>query len=74
VPQLQAIIEGTRDRYAFMLVDLTGFDQIGDHLNAVELLDGVVLVARAGRTREKDLLRLQNQVPEAKNLGVVLVG
>jgi hypothetical protein len=74
VPQLKAIIEGTRERYGFMLVDLTGFDQIGDHLNAVDLLDGVVIVARAGHSRERDLLRIQNQLPEAKNLGVVLVG
>lgn len=74
VPLLKAMVMGNRDSFAIMLVDLTGFDYIGDHLNAIELVDGVVMLAAVGKTREGHLMRLQQQIPEDKNLGVVLVG
>ncbi|MCA9665019.1 MAG: hypothetical protein KC503_05500 [Myxococcales bacterium] len=74
VPQLKAMIASNRERFRYMLVDLTGFDEIGDQLNAVDLLDGTVIVGLAGKTRETELLRVQFQLPEDRNLGVVLVG
>ncbi len=74
VPQLAWIIQDNREVFAHMLVDLTGFDAIGDHRNAIELLDGVITVGRAGQTRDRDLLQLHFQIPEDRNLGVVLVG
>ena len=74
VPQLEAMINANAHAFGHMLVDLTGFDQLGDHLNAIELLDGVVMVARAARTREFELLKQNRQLAARRNLGVVLVG
>jgi hypothetical protein len=74
VPQLRRVIERGTELFAHVLVDLTGFDQFGDHLSAVDLVEGVLLVGRAGRTREKELLRLAWQLAPEQNLGVLLVG
>lgn len=74
VPQLGLIIKRYRFRYAHLLVDLTGFEAAGDHLNAAALLDGVVIVAMAGSSREADVLRVTTQLPAEQTLGVVLVG
>jgi hypothetical protein len=74
VPQLRRLIEHGSELFAFVLVDLTGFEKIGDLLPAVELCDGVIVVGHAGRTSEKQLLRMAWALPEKRNLGVVLVG
>lgn len=74
LPLLRAMIQSNRETFAAILADLTGFDHLGDHLNAMELVDGVVIVARAGTSREWDLQRLDMQIPPEKNLGVLLVG
>ena len=55
-------------------VDLTGFDRLGEHASAAACMDGVVLVGLAHRTREKDVLRFVNEMPESRFLGVLLVG
>lgn len=74
VPQLAAILGRLRHRYAHFLIDLTGFDAIGDHLNALEHLDAAIVVGRAGKTREAQLLAVCSEIPPEVNLGVVLVG
>jgi hypothetical protein len=74
VRQLELILSAYADRFGHLLADLTGFEQLGDLLNASALLDGVVIVARAGRTDELDLVRLRDQLPAERNLGVVLAG
>jgi hypothetical protein len=74
VPQLRRVIEHGSELFAFVLVDLTGFDKLGEHLAAIDLVEGVIVVGRAGVTREKDMLRMAWQLPADRNLGVVLVG
>jgi|GEM_PF-501873 hypothetical protein len=74
VPQLQQIIEQSRDIFAAILVDLTGFDKIGDHYNVISLLDGVVIVGEPGQLTDNDLFRMEEQVDRRKFAGVVLVG
>lgn len=71
---LDALLGEDGDHYARLLVDLTGFRELGDHLAAIRSLDGVVIVARAGHTREADLLKLNHALAPEKNLGVLLVG
>ena len=60
--------------YEHLIVDLTGFRELGEHLTAIRSLDGVVVVARAGFTHEADLLKLNHALPADRNLGVLLVG
>ena len=74
VPQLALLVERYRDRYAHLVADLTGFDQIGDHLSAAALVDGVIVVARSGASKETELLRIRADLPQAKTLGVLLTG
>jgi hypothetical protein len=74
VRDLERIVEEGREMFAHVLVDLTGFEELGEHLAAVDLLDGVVVVAAARETREQDLLRLARELPEELDLGVLLVG
>lgn len=71
--QLARVLEKASDRCAHVLVDLTGYDRLGDLLGAVGLTGGVAIVARAGSTREGDIVRLRDELPPEKNLGVVLV-
>jgi hypothetical protein len=74
VPQLARVIQHSLELFAHILVDLTGFNKLGEHLAAIEMMDGVVVVARAGRTREEELLRLDHELPSHLNLGVLLAG
>ena len=74
LPQLARVIQRAGEIFAHLLVDLTGFTKIGEHLAAVEMMDAVVVVARAGVTREEELLRLQQELPGHLNLGVLIAG
>jgi Mrp family chromosome partitioning ATPase len=74
VPQLAHIIREGGQLFGHVLVDLSGFKRLGEHLAAIEMTDGVVIVSRAGRTREDELLRLQHELPASRNLGVLLLG
>jgi hypothetical protein len=60
--------------FGHVIVDLTGLDQLGEHLDAAALLDGVALVARAGRTKAPVLERWMRELPADRNLGVLLIG
>jgi hypothetical protein len=59
---------------AAFVVDLSGLTAAGEHVAAMALCDAVATVARAGQTRERELLRAIADVPEDRNLGVLLVG
>ncbi|MBA3398274.1 MAG: hypothetical protein H0T89_36950 [Deltaproteobacteria bacterium] len=74
VPQLaRVLIEGS-DLFAHVLVDLTGFELLGEHGSAAACMDGVALVARAHKTHERELVGLAQLMPQGRFLGVVLVG
>jgi len=78
MPFERSILEETlawhRERHARVLVDLTGLDLAGDHLEAFSLVDGVVIVVQTGVTSEQELLATQRQIPPERNLGALLLG
>ncbi len=60
--------------FAAVLVDMTGFEHMGEHLAGIALVDGVIVVARAGRTTEDQVARWMREVPRERNLGILLTG
>jgi hypothetical protein len=73
VPQLaRALLECT-ELFGHVLVDLTGFELLGEHATAAACMDAVAIVGRARVTREADLVRLAPQMPRKRFLGVLLV-
>jgi hypothetical protein len=74
VPQLARVLLEGSDLFAHVLVDLTGFDLLGEHGSAAACCDAVALVSRAHTTRERELLQLARLIPAGRFMGVVLVG
>jgi hypothetical protein len=74
VPQLARVLLDGADLFAHVLVDLTGFELLGEHASAAACMDAVALVARAHRTREQQLVELSYLMPHGRFLGVLLVG
>jgi hypothetical protein len=72
VPQLARVIQHSIELFSHVVVDLTGFKKLGEHLAAFDMVDGVIVVARGGRTTEDELLRLDREVPRHLKLGVLL--
>ena len=56
VPRLARLLLDGADLFAHVLVDLTGFDLLGEHGSAAACMDGVIVVGRAHVTREAQLL------------------
>jgi hypothetical protein len=73
VPALEAQLQSGRGLFQYVIVDLTGFDGLGELEGAMELLDLVLLVARSASTRENELLELHARMPAKKTLGLLLV-
>ena len=74
VPQLARVLLEGAELFAHVLVDLTGFELLGEHASAAACMDAVALVARAHRTRERELVELADLMPANRFLGVLLVG
>ncbi|HEX2686295.1 MAG TPA: hypothetical protein VHN14_06735 [Kofleriaceae bacterium] len=74
VPQLARLLLDGADLFAHVLVDLTGFELLGEHASAAACMDGVALVGRAHHTREHELVELAQLMPHGRFLGVLLVG
>lgn len=74
VPQLARLIIDSNDLFEHVLVDLTGFELLGEHATAAACMDGVALVAGAHKTRDKELIQLAELMPRGRFLGVLLVG
>lgn len=74
VPQLARVLLDGSDLFAHVLVDLTGFELLGEHASAAACMDAVALVARTHRTREQELVELARLMPHGRFLGVLLVG
>jgi hypothetical protein len=72
LPQLARVVQHSIELFSHVVVDLTGFKKLGEHLAAIEMMDGVVVVARSGRTTEDELLRLSYEIPRQLHLGVLL--
>jgi len=74
VPQLARVLLDGADLFAHVLVDLTGFELLGEHASAAACMDAVALVGRAHHTREQELVELAQFMPHGRFLGVLLVG
>ncbi len=74
VPQLAQVLLDGADLFAHVLVDLTGFELLGEHGSAAACCDAVALVSRAHTSRENELLELAQLMPQGRFLGVLLVG
>lgn len=72
--ELARLIREGRELFPVILADLTGFELLGEHLAAMQLVEGVLLVAQAGKVKEATLLALHGELPADKRLGVLLVG
>jgi hypothetical protein len=74
VPQLARVLLEGADLFAHVLVDLTGFELLGEHASAAACMDAVALVGRAHQTREQELVALSGLMPHGRFMGVLLVG
>jgi hypothetical protein len=74
VPQLARVLLDGADLFAHVLVDLTGFELLGEHASAAACMDAVALVGRAHQSRENELLELARLMPQGRFLGVLLLG
>ena len=74
VPQLARVLLDGADLFAHVLVDLTGFELLGEHASAAACMDAVALVGRAHRTTEREVIELARLMPRGRFLGVMLVG
>jgi len=74
VPQLARVLLDGSDLFAHVLVDLTGFELLGEHASAAACMDAVALVGRAHHTREHELVELAQLMPHGRFLGVLLIG
>lgn len=74
VPQLARVLLEGASLFAHVLVDLTGFELIGEHGSAAACMDAVALVGHRRRTRAPQLRDLADLMPRGRFLGVVLVG
>ena len=75
-PDIQSIAQAVaslRSRHAHVLVPLPGVELDGDPIPLAEFLEGVMLVGRVGKLRERDLLRLRDKIDRDKQLGVLLL-
>ena len=74
VPQLARVLSEGSDLFAHVLVDLTGFELLGEHASAAGCMDAVAVVGQAHHSREQELVELARSLPSGRFLGVLLVG
>lgn len=74
LPLVRKVLRDAPRSFLNVVVDLTGFARIGEDEAAGELLDGVAVVARSGRTRSAELARVLGRLEAPRALGVVLSG
>ncbi len=74
VPQLARLLLEGVELFEHVLVDLTGFELLGEHASAAACMDAVILVGRAHHTRERQVLAFRSEMPGNRFLGVLLVG
>jgi hypothetical protein len=74
VPRLRWLLSDGGELFQYWLLDLTGFQPLGELPEALDLVDRVIAVANAGDCREADVLRLLADIPGDRLLGTLLVG
>ena len=71
VKTLLELVGQTND-VAAVLLDLSSFVLPGELLGVIGMVEGIVIVGRAGRVTDAELLSASRRVPAEMNLGVVL--
>ncbi len=71
---LHGVLGAADGPFGQLVVDLTGFEHQGDHIAACALLDAVFVLARSGRTTARSVRRWLRDLPEGRDLGVLLTG
>ncbi len=69
---MNQLVGRNRDAFGHVLVDLVGCRLPGELLGAQSLLEGIIVVGRAGETTERELEATVKATPEHLRLGVVL--
>lgn len=72
--QLRGILADEEEAFDHLVVDLTGFDHMGEQRAACELLEAVVLVARSGRTTVRRMRRRLRDLAGTPCVGILLTG
>lgn len=72
--ELGRLLSSGRAMFENILIDMTGLERLGEHLAAATLCDALLLVARAGRTKEEHLERARVTFAAHRVLGVILTG
>ena len=72
-PTLERVLAAVRDRYSYVLLDLSGLDLVS--VTEVALLPevGIILLVAPGSTNEFALAKLRRRLPAERLLGAVLV-
>jgi hypothetical protein len=73
VPRLARVLIETGEMFGHLLVDLSGFERLGEHATAAACMDAVAIVGRAHHTSERSLHEIAAHLPQDRFLGVVLV-
>ena len=70
----QNAIEKFREQYAYVIIDLPPTNEVADAQIVSRLVDGMVLVVRAGQTKERELAAAENALTSAGSriCGVVI--
>ena len=71
---IETFLLQARRQPGFVLADTSDLRRTGNHLRAYFASDAVLVLARAHRTRERELLDRYREVPAELNLGVLLLG
>jgi len=66
-------VSAAGDDFQTALVDLTGLALPGELFDALTLVDGIVIVGKAGRVTAAELSRSSSRVPPELAMGIVLV-
>jgi hypothetical protein len=71
--QLVSLVNRVSARRVLVLVDLSTLDETGEQLAVTDGLDATCILARAGATLHRDLLRCHRQLGASADLGVLIV-
>lgn len=72
--QLEGLLASEGATFEHLVLDLTGFRDLGQQLGACELVEAVLLVARCGATRTRGVMRRLRELSGTRCLGVLLTG
>lgn len=74
IERLRGVLDEEAGAFHHVVVDLTGFDHLGEHLAACAAVDGFAVVARSGRTTSAEIERWRRDLSGRRALGVLLTG